>query len=126
MEYKIRMHESGKFFITEVSGEITAENAPEYIIASRKFSEKNNIDFNLLDARNATNNSSVLQNYNFGYKDDVVKSSSKTGKIAVLVNENDDSHDFVLTVLKNAGFDIEIFTSFDKASDWLMDAAGDL
>ncbi len=119
MNYRIFASESGKFYTTEVHGDITSENCKEYIIASRDFGMEHEINCCLLDVRDAINKSSVIQNYNFGYKDELVNSADRARKLAILVNEGDTSHNFVITVLKNAGFNICTFTSYDEAAAWL-------
>jgi hypothetical protein len=119
MEHNIKMHESGEFFITAVSGTITVTDSTKYINNAREFSEKHNVDLTLFDARNAINGSTVIDNYNFAYKDNILQEIDKTKKMAILISEDDKSHDFALTAVKNAGYNIEVFYDFDKAVEWL-------
>lgn len=119
MQYNIKMHESGFFFITVVSGTITVADLIEYLKIAREFSEKHSVDLTLFDSRNAINESTVIDNYNFAYKDKILQETDKTKKMVILISEEDKSHDFALTALKNAGYNIEVFYDYDKAAEWL-------
>ena len=82
------------------------------------------ISLNLIDARNAQNTMGPFENHFVMYKDmqsAVKKQQSSTSKlkIAVLVDPEDKSHDFVETLAYNAGYRFKLFQDEQAALTWL-------
>lgn len=69
-----------------------------------------------MDVREARNTDSVFNNYSFAYKDmHKAEEIDKRARVAVVVSPQDNSHDFIETVSRNAGLDVVLFTDIDRA-----------
>lgn len=69
--------------------------------------------------RGTPNTQSVVLNYDFAYKDLEDMHVDRGTKSAVLVSPGDDSHDFVMIAIRNAGFNGRKFTDEAAAIAWL-------
>jgi len=77
----------------------------------------------LLDATDARNTESVMDGYDFAYRDmQVVDGIDPRARVALLVAPEDHSHDFIETTSKNAGFDVTLFRDAPSALHHLLDA----
>lgn len=74
----------------------------------------------LLDMTEATNTDSVVDSYEFAYSDLFnAEGIDKKVVVVILVSQDDHSHDFIETVLRNAGFNVRIFRDPDQARVFL-------
>jgi hypothetical protein len=121
MSYTINPSPCGRYIIVKVKGEITGQSAIQQNIEAHAQGEKLGITRYLVDAIEARNTSSILENYTFAYGDmKTVSGINKLARIAMLVSPDDHSHDFVETLAKNAGFDATLFRDRDEAIQHLL------
>ncbi|MFV1997635.1 MAG: hypothetical protein ACC641_06445 [Acidiferrobacterales bacterium] len=73
----------------------------------------------LIDIRGTTSVSSVVDKYKFAYEKATVADLPHHWRYAFLIDHGDDSPDFIETVMKNAGYILQIFEDESEAIDWL-------
>jgi hypothetical protein len=113
--------ESGGYVYCRVEGAITAEIARQISGEIQQFSDEAGILSRLIDVRSARNVMSVSNNYDLGYRDLEEQGVARAPKAAILVTVGDDSHDFAVVVIQNAGFNARKFTDEAAAAAWLED-----
>lgn len=124
MSYTIEISESGKFFRIRVEGEVSVELANEWSMELMELSSVRGIQRYLFDTRTARNVSSMVQNYNFAYHDSHELQLSRSARSVILACQEDDSHNFVVTTMRNAGFNVKLFTDESSAVAWLEEEVG--
>jgi hypothetical protein len=118
MAIEISVAESGKYLVSRVTGEINTEIARELAAQTERTAQETGIADRLLDLRGTPNTQSVVHNYDFAYKE-LEEIVNRGTKAAVLVSPGDDSHDFIMIVVRNAGFNGRKFTDKTVAIAWL-------
>jgi len=73
----------------------------------------------LFDVRDVKNVSTILENYMFSYNEAEELKLQKNVRSAILVNQEDESHDFVETTMKNVGYNVRLFTDEASALKWM-------
>lgn len=121
MNYEIKLSDSGKYFIVSVNSDMTRELAEQVGLEATHLARKNNINLFLYDLRNSINRESVNSNYIFAKQDINRIQPDYANKIAMLASPNDQSHNFVETVLRNAGHNVLLFRDKEKALEWLLE-----
>jgi len=119
MNYTITISDNGKYLICRVTGEITVDIAREFTKELYRLSRNLKIKRFLNDVRGASNALSTLQNYDFAYKDMEEMNLQRDACSAILVGPADRTHDFVGTVIQNAGYNVRIFHEEGAAVAWL-------
>ena len=118
---EITVSNSGKYLNCRVLVPITAEIARQMAQEIQQFSDQIGIESRLVDVRGVRNVSSVSKNYDFGYGELEEQGVARAPKGAVLIAAGDDSHDFAVVVIQNAGFNARKFTDEAAAIAWLED-----
>ncbi|MFC1884180.1 hypothetical protein ACFL2O_05360 [Thermodesulfobacteriota bacterium] len=121
MSYKIEMSESGKFYHVLIEREVSVELARKFTAKIREKSLETGIRRFLFDVRNARNISSVSDNYFFAYEDSSELDLDRTARVAILTEPEDDSHDFAVVALKNAGHLAKLFRDESSSIEWMED-----
>ena len=119
MNYKISLSEDGTFIRIRVYVAINGETEKEFAGKAITEAKQRNINRFLVDVRGVRNVAKSFQQYLFGYEDIDRLGLSQSSKIAVLADETDRTHDFIETVLVNAGYDCRLFSDEKAALDWL-------
>lgn len=122
MGYKLETSEDKDFITLTVEGDFTAKDMMGYIMAAHDLGTEIKISRFLVDVREARNVDSVMHNYQFAYSD--MKNTEGiiiSARVAALVNPGDRSHDFIETVLNNAGLSIKLFSDRELALEYLLD-----
>jgi hypothetical protein len=118
---EVKVSDSGKYIIVSVNTDMTRELAERLSLEANHLARKNNTNLFFYDLRNSVNKESINSNYIFA-KDNVKRIEPDfSNKIAWLVNQNDKSHDFVETVLRNSGHNVLIFRDEEAALSWLLE-----
>ncbi len=120
MTYTIALSEDKKFLIMRAKGDFTIDIARQWSAEITERSLELNIQGFLFDVRLARNACSVLENYNHAFRDSDNLHLIKKVRSAILISEDDRSHDFVETTFRNAGFNVKIFTDESAAVKWLQ------
>lgn len=118
MAIELSTSESGKYIISRVTGEINSEIALELAVRTSEFALQVGTANRLVDLRGTPNTQSVVLNYDFAYRE-LEEVLDRGTKAAVLVSPGDDSHDFVMNAIRNAGFNGRKFTDEAAAIAWL-------
>lgn len=121
LDYTITPSPDGAYITLKIVGDITRKTAMGLNLEAHALGRELHINRYLVDATEARNRESILENYEFAYTDMRNTDDIDTrARIAVLVSPGDHSHDFVETVSRNAGFNMQIFTDIDQAMLFLM------
>lgn len=120
MGQTINVSDDGKYLILKISGEINRKTAMEYNIESHKKGKELGIKKYLCDLIDAKNIETNIDNYVFAYKDmQNPMAVDTTACVAMVVDPEDHSHDFVETVSRNAGLNVKLFRDYNKAVEYL-------
>lgn len=119
MSYTITPSENGRYIVCRVQGRISGENVLADTRELDEMSRTLNIQRFLNDVRDAFNDLGILGNYNFAYKDMSELNLQRDVRAAILVNPTDNSHDFLETVARNAGYGMRLFRNEEAAIAWL-------
>lgn len=122
MEYTIHPSDDGRYIILKVTGEITADQMMACNIETHAAGEKLGVFRYLVDVTEARNVDSVINNYQFAYRDLRGRTDmNKSARVAILADPEDASHDFAETVMRNAGVNVKLFKDRDAAISHLAD-----
>ena len=124
MNYKISVAENRRYIICRVIGPMTVDIARQFTEALDRLSRSSKIKRFLIDARNAPNISGVLHNYTFARRDMKNLDLQRDARSAILVDPDDESHDFVETVTQNAGYNVRVFDDEAAATAWVDEKPG--
>jgi len=119
MSYTITISENRQYIICQVTGSMTVEIAREFARELDSLSRAKNIKRFLTDVREAPNISSVYQNYKYAYKDMIDLKLQRDIRSAILADTADTTHDFLETVVQNAGYNVRVFHDESAAIAWL-------
>lgn len=119
MEFSVRISDNGKYILCIITGEIAAKDSERFSSEMDTLSSTSGCKKTLIDVRNAKNVSSNLDNYEFAYHDINRIGLQRDLRTAILTSPGDQSHDFVKTVLLNAGYCVQSFCDEKEAIAWL-------
>lgn len=127
MSYTIKPSEDGKYIVLKHWGEINSEIALTRNLEAHALGAELGITRYLVDGTEAENVDTVLKNYKFAYKEMKIPSSiNQNARVAMLVSPEDQSHDFVETVLINAGLNVTLFRDRELAIQHLLKGTKDI
>ncbi|MCX6244601.1 MAG: hypothetical protein NTU98_07825 [Bacteroidetes bacterium] len=121
MKYEISVSEDKSFILINVDGDFNDnEEMMMENIKAHQIAQEFGIEKFLMDLTKTKSNLSPLDRYDFAYND-LRKNEeiNMKAKIAMIVSEDDHSHDFSETVLQNAGVIAKIFRNRDEAIAYL-------
>lgn len=119
MSYTVGISENKKYVTAKVVDEINRKVAMAYAIEANKLMREYGIKKILLDATEAVNTDSTVEQYEFSYKEMKTPEIDLTAIVAMVVSEGDHSHDFIETTSLNAGINARIFNTFEEALAFL-------
>jgi hypothetical protein len=120
MSFKVSLSDDSTFIVMEVTGEVTRENAMQYNLEAHKLGKKHGLSKYLVDFTKARNTETVINNYKFAYEDmKHTPGIDILAIVAVIVEAEDHSHDFIETVARNSGLNITLFRDKEKALEFL-------
>ena len=121
MGYSLTPSEDRDYILLNVVDDFKAQDMMKYIVEAHALGKEMGINSYLVDVSKARNIDSITKNYYFAYSEiKLVEGIDSSAKVAALVSQGDHSHDFVETVLHNAGTPIKIFNDFVKAREYLQ------
>ena len=121
MSYTITLSENGKYLICHVSGEITSDVALAFTAELDQQSRALGIKRFLTDVRGATNALSTFESYDYAYRKMAEMELQRDVRAAVLARPEDQTHDFVEVVVRNAGYNVRFFRDESEAVAWLSE-----
>ena len=119
MKYEISISKSETYVKVKVNETISAEMARDFAEEAIKKANQHNIKKFLIDVRGTRNVAGHLENYLFAYENVNRFGLDRNSRIGVIVSPGDKSHDFVETVLMNAGYNCCLFLEEYSAIEWL-------
>jgi hypothetical protein len=123
MDYEINLSEDGCFGFLSLSKPFTKESGLEIYKKVLEFKAENSLDFFLCDFRKAPLNLSSFDQYDFVYSKSKKMDNHPCRKLALLVNKDDHSYEFIEVLFFNTGRAIKLFTQYEDAIDWLLKQA---
>ena len=119
-EYDIKPADDQSHIVLTVVGEVRGKHMMKYILEAHAMGRDLGIDRYLVDVTEARNTDSVLDQYNFAYSEmKTTEGIDSRARVAALVHPGDKSHDFIETVLHNAGLMLKIFSDSNLAIEYL-------
>jgi|GEM_PF-655485 len=119
MRSKVRVSECGTWVQTRVGGTITFESALEFIAEAARKASVHRLDSYLFDLREASNAKRPFHDFEIAHHRLRALGFSSVSRVALLVNPNDQTHDFFKLTAGNAGHNWRIFNDENGAMDWL-------
>lgn len=119
MSYKISIPKSKKYILCSIKKNITADFSRKFMLEAEVLGIEHNILNFLYDSRNCRNVEKVHRTYHYIYKDMKILEFTRAARVAMLVSSDDNSHDFVEVVCRNAGYNVKLFRNKNKAVKWL-------
>jgi hypothetical protein len=119
MNYTIELSENRRILVVKATGPINIDTVRQWSEDIDTRSRATDIRRFLFDVRSAQNIGTVLENYTFAYRDSKEINLQRNVRSAILVSETDPSHEFSATTLRNAGYNVRIFTDESSAVEWL-------
>ncbi len=119
MTEEIKVSDNSKYIIVRVDEDMTRTLAESLGLEAMHLGIKKNLNKFLYDLRNSRNKETINANYIFAKQDLKRLDPNPTNKIAMLTSPNDKSHDFIETVLRNAGYNVKLFIVEEEAIIWL-------
>jgi len=120
MPYSVAVSPDGQYIVSTLAGDVTHVVAMRENLEAHALGAKHGITRFLVDVTGATNVDSAADTYAFAYDEMQASAINRAARVAVLVRPGDHSHDFVETVLRNAGLSVRIFTDRDEAVRHLL------
>lgn len=122
MNYAITPSIDGHYIILTVSGETNRKIAMQHNREAHALGRKLGINRYLVDVREARNTDSIVENYDFAYKDmSETENIDRLARVAILSSPGDHSHDFIETVTRNSGLNVKLFNDPELARLFLAD-----
>ena len=123
MTKEIKVSDNGKYIIVRVNEDMTRSLAETLGLEAMHLGNRKDINKYLYDLRNSRNKESINANYIFANQDLKRLGPNLSNTIAMLTSPNDKSHDFIETVLRNAGYNVRLFIVEVEAIAWLEEAS---
>ena len=119
LTYTITPSPDNAYISIKVTGDITRDSAMEHNIKANILGKKLGINKYLMDLTEARNTESIIDNYKFAYEDMTAPDIDPSARVAVLVSPDDNSHNFVMTAMMNAGLNVALFNDMESAKKFL-------
>jgi hypothetical protein len=119
MDYEISVSEDRAYVSARILKPTTRSLVVEMNTRMVERAREHGISRFLFDVRGSVNVEAPLGNYLIAYEDAEKVGFERSWRFAILHDPKDPSHDFVRTVAKNAGYNLELFTEEQAAIEWL-------
>jgi hypothetical protein len=119
MPYRVEPASSTRHIRVTVNVAMTREIAADAGLEAAALGRKMGVKRFLYDVRRAPNVETVLSNYQFANDELPALDFDRGARVALLVAEDDRSHDFVILAMQNAGFHSVVFHDESEAIEWL-------
>lgn len=124
LNHKTFVAKEGGYIICELNGDIDRTGAQVFIKSMFELGSQTGISLIVIDARNARNTMGPFENHFVMYKDmqsaiKELQSNISKLRMAVIVDPEDKSHNFVETLAYNAGYRFKLFQDEEAALAWL-------
>lgn len=120
MSFEISISDDGSYIRVKVFENINGALEKDFAEKAIKEAKIRSINRFLVDVRGTKNIATTVDQYLFGHEDLRSFALDSFSSIVILVDEGDESHNFIETVLKNAGFMTYLTTDEGEALKWLI------
>ena len=120
MLFETRVSECMKYIYISVRKEINYAIAYDFIHHAYVEASRHGIRNFFFDVRGVRNVASTQHNYRLIAEDAPQIGYDRTAKIAILIDFNDPSHDFIETVASSAGYNCKIFSCQNALLEWIQ------
>lgn len=122
MKYTLTPSDDNTYVILRFTGDITRLTVMQHIEQAHTLGERLGTNRFLLDLREATNTDSTTDQYEFVHRDMMQsKDIDVFARVAVLIDPENHSHDFLETVFRNVGFNLRLFNDREDALSFIQD-----
>jgi hypothetical protein len=121
MSYEISLSGNGTYVHVRVTEPMTRDLARRIALEANAHSSVHAVKRFLYDMRGAPNVETVFSNYQYANEDMASLQLERSARCAILVRPDDHSHDFVETAIRNAGYQVRLFTVEAEAIAWLAE-----
>lgn len=115
MKHSVSVSEDGKYIVLKASGTISRVQVIIFFIEAHALGQQHGLERYLVDFTECRNTDTVLRNYTLAYQDMKDPRIDQSARTALLVSVHDHSHDFLETLLRNAGNDVTLFQDHELA-----------
>ncbi len=122
MKYHVNFPNGKGYVLAKITGFVEISSLLNCLIEAHAMARQRKVNCCLMDLTDARNLLTTLENYHFAYTDMNHPGIDRRLHIAMLVNPDDHSHDFLETLARNNGRDMTIFTSLAAAERYLSAA----
>lgn len=119
MKYEVALAEDDGFVRITVHEPITAALQLEFAAEAIAVAQKARIKRYLADVTRVRNTAGTFDQYHLAYEELPPMGIVKGSRIAIVVEQDDQSHDFIETLFCNVGFDCRLFITEETAISWL-------
>lgn len=119
MEYKISLSEDGKYVRIRIFETVTDDMGRRLAAKAIHEAKQSKITKYLVDVRQVSNISDILEHYLFADKDIYGRTLDIFSRIAVVLKAEDNTHAFIESVFLNAGYCCRLFLDEGTALRWL-------
>lgn len=119
MDHEIFLSGCGTYVVLRLLGASGRNRLPQ-VVAAHELGARHGIRRYLVDLRDAESREAALDSYELAYHDFPANAAiDRHARVAALVAPGDNSHDFLITVFRNAGSHIEKFEDLASAEAYL-------
>jgi len=120
MVCRTRISDCQKYILIEVESDITHDIAMTFMQQACEAASSQGIRNYFFDVRGIRNIESTENNYHLINEEAARLGFGRGSKIAILVDLNDASHDFIETAAISAGYNCKIFTDEATLLEWIQ------
>ena len=121
MRFAVTFSPEDGFVRTTVYEPLTPDIAKQLAKESEAIRKREGVARALLDARQAVCAAELWEQYSLAYREIGQSIADRAERIAILVNPDDRSYDFLEIVFWNAGYNVKSFSDEDNALGWLRE-----
>ncbi len=119
MNYEISVSDDHAYVCARVLKPTTRELVLEMNTQMVERAKEHGVGKFLFDVRQSVNIEAPLGNYLIAYEDAEKVGFMRSWRYAILHDPKDTSHNFIRSVGRNAGYNLELFTEEGAAIEWL-------
>jgi len=119
MDYQVTMADSGRYVLVKVQVPMTSAVGVQCGALAARLGAETGVNRYLFDLRDSPNVQTIVDNYEFAYREMPDFGFSRQSRSALLVRPDDRSHDFIETAFLNAGYLVKLFRDAAAAIAWL-------
>ena len=120
MDYVITTDPERSIIFVRVLRTINDEVALAFMTDAIRRSHQEECKLHIVDVRGVTNSMSTTTQYDLAYNDAHRLDLPLGSRIGLVTDSDDNSHDFIETLFRNAGYRCQVFHSDQEAIQWLM------